>query len=215
MHRTTLALATTALLLSACATRDTQPSAAELDAQANATVRAAFRDQGIATTARLDQDKIQIECAKPQAPSAQVAEALMEAARATIKPPPDGRYWGDWKEGEKLAQNGRGMTWTDKSAEPASNGGNCYNCHQISPKEISFGTIGPSLAAYGKQRKVTGPDTPQGKAASEYVWAKLYNSHADSVCSLMPRFGAQGLLNAQQMQHLVALLLDPASPVNQ
>jgi sulfur-oxidizing protein SoxX len=33
---------------------------------------------------------------------------------------------------------------------PRANGGNCYNCHQIDKKEISFGTIGPSLYNYGK-----------------------------------------------------------------
>jgi sulfur-oxidizing protein SoxX len=77
----------------------------------------------------------------------------------TVKWPSDGKFLGDWKEGEKLAQSGRGMTWTDK-AETSANGGNCYNCHQIDKKEISFGTIGPSLYNYGKLRGVTDPNSP-------------------------------------------------------
>jgi hypothetical protein len=41
-----------------------------------------------------------------------------------------------------------------------ANGGNCYNCHQISKEEISFGTIGPSLYNYGKLRGVTTRTAP-------------------------------------------------------
>ena len=86
---------------------------------------------------------------------------LLSATGTDIKGAPSlsADILGDWREGEKLAQNGRGMTWTDKSAAPAANGGNCYNCHQISKAEISFGTIGPSLYNYGKTRGVTDPDS--------------------------------------------------------
>jgi hypothetical protein len=55
----------------------------------------------------------------------------IEARPGTVKWPTGGQYIGDWREGEKLAQNGRGMTWTDKSAAAKANGGSCYNCHQI------------------------------------------------------------------------------------
>ncbi len=44
----------------------------------------------------------------------------MAEARASVKWPAGGRYFGDWREGEKLAQNGRGMTWTDPSAATSS-----------------------------------------------------------------------------------------------
>lgn len=111
----------------------------------------------------------------------------------------DGKFIGDWQAGERLAQNGRGMTWTDPSAAPGSDGGNCYNCHQISKVEISFGTIGPSLYNYGKLRGVADPTN-----------AKAYNA-----CSGMPRFGHPGMLDEKQLQDIMALLLDPKSPVNQ
>ncbi|HZV94210.1 MAG TPA: sulfur oxidation c-type cytochrome SoxX, partial [Caldimonas sp.] len=34
-------------------------------------------------------------------------------------------------------------------------------------------------------------------------------------CSIMPRFGAAHILTTKQMQDIMALLLDPNSPVNQ
>ena len=124
-------------------------------------------------------------------------------------------YIGDWKEGEKLAQNGRGMTWTDASAATTANGGNCYNCHQLSKAEISYGTIGPSLYNYGKLRGVADPASAAAKPIVEYTWAKLYNAKAYNACSGMPRFGHAKMLDEAQLKHLMALLLDPKSPVNQ
>src|SRR5207247_2229039 len=63
---------------------------------------------------------------------------------------PEGSLMGDWKRGERIAQNGRGLQWTDKPGDAA--GGSCYNCHQLSPQEASFGTLGPSLRQFGKLR---------------------------------------------------------------
>jgi len=203
---------TAALLLAACATL---PSPAELDAQALAMMKASFRDQGIAKVDRLHQDLGQSACSGDKPPSDAVAKQVEQQAMATIKPPSDGRYLGDFKEGEKIAQNGRGMTWTDASTAPSSNGGNCYNCHQIDKKEISFGTIGPSLWNYGKLRGVSNPDDPAARPMLEYTWGKLWNSKAYSACSNMPRFGHAKLLDEQQIKHVMALLLDPKSPVNQ
>ena len=77
---------------------------------------------------------------------------------------------GDWKKGEALAQSGYGMRFTDYPAARAS-GGNCYACHQLTKKELSYGTLGPSLAEYGKLRDYKEADV---KAAYE----KIYNSHA-------------------------------------
>jgi sulfur-oxidizing protein SoxX len=106
------------------------------------------------------------------------------------------------------------MTWTDKSTEPSANGANCYNCHQITKAEISFGTIGPSLYQYGKLRGVSNPADPASLPIIQYTWGKLYNGWAYNACSNMPRFGHKGLLNEGQMRDVMALLLDPQSPVN-
>lgn len=192
----------------------TAPSSAELDAQAQAMVKASFRDQGIAKVDRLNQDLAQSACSIDGAPSEAVANQVMAQALATVRWPAGGQYIGDWREGEKLAQNGRGMTWTDASDKPAANGAQCYNCHQIDQKEISFGTIGPSLWNYGKLRGVKDIAAPESAAIVQYTWGKLYNAKAYNACSNMPRFGHMNLLDEQQMRHVMALLLDPRSPVN-
>ncbi len=205
-------LVAAAFVVAGCAS---VPSSAELDAQAQAMMRVSFRDQGIAKIDRIQQDLGQQACSSPTPPSPELAKRVEAEALATIKPPAGGKYLGDWREGEKLAQSGRGMTWTDASAAPSANGGNCYNCHQISKAEISFGTIGPSLYNYGKLRGVKDPADPASAAMLQYTWGKLYNSKAFAACSNMPRFGHAKLLDETQLQHLMALLLDPKSPVNQ
>jgi L-cysteine S-thiosulfotransferase len=180
-------------------------------------LKASFRDQGIAKVDRLQQDASNAECSKSEGKSLPEArgKAIEAANLATVKMPADGKFIGDWKEGEKLAQNGRGMTWSEPSAATSLNGGNCYNCHQVSKAEISFGTIGPSLYNYGKLRGVADPADPNAKPIVEYTWGKLYNAKAYNACSGMPRFGHAGLLDETQLKHLMALLLDPKSPVNQ
>ena len=200
------------LLIAGCAA---MPSASELDAQALAMIKGSFREQGIAKLDRLEQDLGQKACSSDQAPSEAVAKRVEAEALATIQWPSGGQYLGDWREGEKLAQNGRGMTWTDGSAAPSANGAQCYNCHQIAKHEISFGTIGPSLYHYGKLRGVTDVTDPASAAIVQYTWGKLWNSKAYAACSNMPRFGHAQLLNESQIRHLMALLLDPKSPVNQ
>jgi len=199
-------------LLAGCASA---PSAADLDQQALAMIKASFREQGIAKLDRIDQDLGQAACSSDKAPSSDLAKRIESESLKTIKWPAPGQYLGDWREGEKLAQNGRGMTWTDASAEPKGNGGSCYNCHQVNKEEISYGTIGPSLYNYGKLRGVKDAADPASAAIVQYTWGKMWNSKAYAACSNMPRFGHMGLLDESQIRHLMALLLDPKSPVNQ
>lgn len=180
-----------------------------------AMMKSSFRDQGIAKVDRLNQDLAQAACSSDKAPDEATAQRIMAEAKSTVKWPAGGRYIGEWKDGEKLAQSGRGMTWSDKSADPKANGGNCYNCHQLSKAEISFGTIGPSLYHYGKNRGVTSLNSPTLQPIAEYTWMKIYNPRTYSACSQMPRFGHAHLLNEEQMRDIMALLLDPKSPVNQ
>jgi len=201
-----------AAMVTGCAS---PPSPAELDQQAIAVIKASFRDQGIAKVDRLDQDIGQQACSAAAAPPPELAKRIEADALASIRWPTGGHYIGDWRVGEKLAQNGRGMTWTDASAAPMGNGASCYNCHQIDKKEISFGTIGPSLWNYGKQRGVKNVADPAAAPIVQYTWGKLWNSKAYAACSNMPRFGHMGLLDENQLRDLMALLLDPKSPVNQ
>src|SRR4029079_18287024 len=102
------------IVLAGCAA---PASAPDYDALLAEMLKASFRDQGIATVDRLKQDASNAECSKalgnglPEA----TAKAIEAANLKNVKMPADGRFIGDWKEGEKLAQNGRGMTWTDAS----------------------------------------------------------------------------------------------------
>jgi sulfur-oxidizing protein SoxB len=50
--------------------------------------------------------------------------------------------------------------------------------------------------------------------AAARTYGKVYNAQAYKACSNMPRFGHNGILTEQQIKDLVALLMDPASPVN-
>jgi sulfur-oxidizing protein SoxX len=208
----TLPVLAAALIAAGCAT---SPTPAELDAQAKQVVMRSFRDEGIAKTDRLSQDLAQQACSSEQPPDKATTERIEAEALATIRWPAAGQYLGDWRAGERLAQSGRGMTFTDTSTAPKDNGGNCYNCHQIDQKELSYGTIGPSLWNYGRIRGVADPASPASAEIVRYTWGKLWNARAYSACSTMPRFGAKHLLDEQQLRDLMALLLDPKSPVNQ
>ena len=147
------------------------------------------------------------ECTKHRnLPPEAIASAIVAREKATIVYPADGKFLGDWKKGERLAQSGYGMRFTDYP--PASeNGGNCYACHQLDKKELSYGTIGPSLLEYGKIRKFAGSE-------AKAVYERIYNPHAHIPCANMPRFGTNKVLTIEQMKDIVALLMDPESPVN-
>jgi len=214
MYRFKSLLSVAALLsMAGCALLQPGPNYAELVKQM---MDGSFRNEGIANTDRLTQDQANAACSEAQGanPPDAVVEAIQQAALKSVRMPSDGKFTGDWREGEKLAQNGRGMTWTDKTALPKDNGGNCLNCHQVTKEELSYGTLGPSLYHYGKDRGVLDPESPEARPIVEYTWTKIYNAKAYNACSGMPRFGHAGLLDEQQMKHLMALLLDPKSPVN-
>ena len=165
-----------------------------------------FHPRGQATMDRVVQDGVQRICTESDnRPPANIAKSL-EAEQTKAIQFPEGSLIGDWKQGEAIAQSGRGMTWNDKPGQAA--GGSCYNCHQLSPQEMSYGTVGPSLRGFGKTRG-TGVDMQR------YVYGKIYNAKAYNLCSNMPRLGASGTLTPQQIKDLVGLLLDPASPVNE
>ena len=190
---------------------------AELNALTDQVVKSSFRDEGYVKVERITAtDETNRLCSEADAVGKPLDEATAKRIEAinlkAIQWPADGKFLGDWKKGEAIAQSGRGLTWTDKATDV--NGGNCYNCHQITQEEISHGTIGPSLYHYGKIRGVTDPNSAAAKPIVEYTWGKIWNAKAYNACSNMPRAGHMGILNQEQVRHIVALLLDPQSPVN-
>lgn len=208
-NRTAIVAAALVVALGACsAMKESGPADAQAEKEAVALMQKDFKSHGQATLDRLKQDDVQTLCTKYSNGTSLPAEDAkrIEAAQlAAVKYPADGKFLGDWKAGEKIAQAGVGKQWTDDPKQPA--GGNCYACHELAPQELSFGTIGPSLRGYGKSRG-NSPDM------QKYTYAKIYNAEAFNACSTMPRFGHQGILTEQQIKDVVALLMDPDSPVN-
>ena len=183
------------------------PSDAEVTAKAAAALKSSFKEQGQAKLDRLDQDDTQNACSLPagKAVPKDVATRIERENLASIRWPADGKYVGDWKNGEKIAQEGRGKQFSDDPAGPV--GANCYACHQLTPQELAYGTIGPSLYKFGATRGYT-------DETRKYAWGKVFNPDAYAACSNMPRFGHNGILTDAQIRDVVALLVDPESPVN-
>jgi len=200
-----LAVTAAALIVVGCTSMST--SSGPTDAEVATVLKESFSPKSVAKLDRLEQSEMQKTCtafARSEVPK-DVAEGIQKAQLARVKYPSDGKFLGDFKTGEKIAQSGRGLQFSDN--EKTVSGGNCYACHQVSKQELAHGNIGPSLYNYGKLRGYT-------DETRKYTWAKIWNSHAFVACSNMPRFGDAGILTEQQIKDVMALLLDPNSPVN-
>ncbi len=204
-----MSLATAAVFCVSPALADTGQVSGTDDAAVLQVLQASFSERNEAKLDRLEQSDMQKLCSRAErtgvALTDEEQEKIRSAALARISFPADGQYLGDWHAGEKVAQSGRGMQFSDKPG--AARGGNCYACHQMSKAEISFGNMGPSLLHYGKLRG-------DAKEVLEYTWTRLQNPHAIEACSIMPRFGDAEILTEAQLKDVMALLFDPSSPVN-
>ncbi|MGP9821177.1 sulfur oxidation c-type cytochrome SoxX [Salinarimonas sp. NSM] len=193
-----------ASLSTAALAQDAAPSKAEVDA----VIEAAFPGIDAEWTARLTPDATMEQCNRfANLPPDDVFEEIRTRAAGTIVYPDDGVLMGSWENGETLAQSGYGMRFSDYPPRRET-GGNCYACHQLTPQEVSYGTLGPSLLGYGKLRDFS-------EEAVKATYEKIYDPHVALPCSMMPRFGTNGVLTIDQIRDIVALLMDPASPVNQ
>jgi sulfur-oxidizing protein SoxX len=205
-----LVLAAGMTTLSPAAFAQTSPAKATSAAVAPAVVdtylKSTFGKAPPEWQARIEPDETLKTCNlyRNDVPSAE-AEKIVNRELAKVVFPADGNLLGDWKEGAKIANNGRGGQFSDD--DKTVSGGNCYACHQMEREEVSFGTLGPSLTSYGKDRKYSPDDIKQ-------AYTKIYDSQAVQACSNMPRFGANKVLSEKQIKDLVAFLFDPASPVN-
>jgi sulfur-oxidizing protein SoxX len=187
----------------AAAQENATPDAARLTAVIQAAFPTAPADW---KTRLLPDDTLRLCSAYRGNPPADVSKQIQHAEKARIEYPPDGKLLGDWKAGEKIAQSGYGLRFTDYPPRQA-NGGNCYACHQLTVQELSYGTLGPSLLQYGKLRRFS-------EAATKAVYERIYDPEAALPCSNMPRFGANKVLTIEQIRDLVALVMSPDSPVN-
>lgn len=203
MKRTILTLA--ALLAFGSAAFAQQPAKVD-PAVLDAYIAGTWKSAPEAWKARVTQDETQRVCSvyRNNLPAAEF-EKVQKREAATIAFPADGNVLGDWKAGEQVAQIGVGGQFSDAPGTVA--GGNCYACHQMKKAELSYGTLGPSLLAYGKIRKF---DAAEAKQA----YAKIFNAQSVQPCSNMPRFGFHKFLTEQQIKDVTAYLMSPDSPVN-
>jgi sulfur-oxidizing protein SoxX len=184
-----------------------RPEASAAAASVDRAIKSSWTRAAPDWQARIVQDETQSVCSQYRnAPPRAVADSIVAREKASIEYPPDGKFMGDWKKGEKLAQSGYGGRFTDYPPR-AENGGNCYACHQLDKKELSFGTLGPSLLEYGRVRRYAA-------AEIKAVYERIYNPHAAIPCANMPRMGASKFLTLEQIKDLVAYVMSPESPVN-
>ncbi len=197
-------MAASMALLAACASFPDAESTRNLGEQM---VSAAYPGMPPSLTSRSRQDQSQMLCSRGNPSSATAAE-IISTERASIEYPASGKLMGDWKTGERLALDGVGMRVRGGRVEMVKeNGANCYACHALDPKEVNAGNMGPSLAGYGAQRG-------NSEAIVKDTYEKIYDAWAYFPCSNMPRMGHNGFLTPEQITHVVAYLVDPASPVN-
>jgi len=206
MHSSmTIALVTLGFAIATVAVAE--PSRFVNERQIQRTLRQAFPLQPEAWQTRLAPDSTMSTCVQwKNNPPKEIADNLKKYEAERINLPSDGQFLGDWRSGEKIAHSGYGMRFTDTDKE-RQNGGNCYACHELSPDEVSFGTLGVSLKRYGRLHKFD-------PATARAVYEKIFNSQAVVACSTMPRFGFNGILTIEQIKDVVAYLMHPDSPVN-
>lgn len=184
------------------------PENARLFPTADQTIANSWQNLTPEWQARLVQDETQKICSAARDRPSDAQSARIEAINKALPVvyPASGKLVGDWSKGEAIAQSGFGQRVDDDTQRP--NGGNCYACHQITQKELSYGTLGPPLLGYAKLRG-------QSPEIVKYTYDKIYNSQIFSACSNMPRLGQHKVLTPEQIADVVALLMDPKSPVNE
>ena len=197
-----IALASMTVASAAFAAETARPS----EALVNSYVEATFGKASPDWKARMILDETIADCNRHRSNvSAADAEKIQKRELAKVVFPTDGNVIGDWKAGYVVANEGRGGQFSDPPG--TISGGNCYACHQLDPKEVSYGTLGPSLTGYGKLREFKVAD-------AKATFLKIFDSQAVLACSNMPRFGTNKVLTEKQIKDLVAYLFDPESPVN-
>lgn len=93
------------VLLASCAMAPTSQAVDEATAQV---LKNSFREQGIARLDRLKLDASNQACSEAAGKplDEKLAKAIEEANLQTVKFPSDGKFIGNWREGEKLPRTG-------------------------------------------------------------------------------------------------------------
>ena len=178
-------------------------------ARADAAIKSAFPTAPADWQSRLVPDETMRQCsAHRNTPPKAVAEAIQQREKATIVYPPDGKFVGDWKKGEAIAQSGYGLRFTDYPPRSA-NGGNCYACHQMTKQEVSYGTLGPSLLALRQDCAISARPTPRRPTRRSTIRRRRFRARN------MPRFGTNKVLTIEQIKDAGGAADEPGQPGQQ
>src|SRR5713101_6829866 len=114
MTMRTFTLALGALLIAAGPPAAAQQKRDVDPARVGAAIKSAFPTAPADWQQRLTPDETMKQCsAYDNSPPKAVFEAIQAREKATIHYPADGKFLGDWKKGEALAQSGFGLRFTD------------------------------------------------------------------------------------------------------
>src|SRR6187402_537744 len=92
-------------------------------AKVDADIAKAFSAAPAEWKPRLEQDESMKECSiHENSPPKAMAEGIQKREKAKIEYPADGKLMGDWQSGEKLAQSGYGLRFTDYPARNPNGG---------------------------------------------------------------------------------------------
>ena len=137
--------------------------------EVQAVLKRDFHARGQATMDRLVQDGVQRVCnLTPTTARRATSRRQLEADQMTTIAFPAGNLIGDWKNGERIAQSGRGLQWTDDAGRIAG-GGSCYDCHQLAPQESSLRHDRPEPARVrqdARQRPRDAEATPTARSTT-------------------------------------------------
>ena len=187
----------------------TAPSDAETSAKAAQVLKASFKARGQAGIDRLDQDETQKTCTEyaGKAPPKDVAEKIEKINLASIKWPADGKLHGRLEE-RREDRAGRAAA----SSSPTIPTG---------PGRRQLLRVPPARAAGSLVRHDRPAAVPvrqdarlQRRHRASTPTARSGTPRRTARARYMPRFGHSKILTEAQIKDLVALLMDPDSPVN-
>jgi L-cysteine S-thiosulfotransferase len=182
-----------------CATAPPSPRPPN-STQALAMMKASFRDQGIAKVDRIQQDLGQSPARRTSRPARPWPSRSMAEAWPASSGPPAASTSATGARARSLAQNGRGMTWTDTSTAPRPTAA----VLQLPPDQQGRDLLRhhrPQPVQLRQEPRREDVRRPAAQPIVEYTWGKLWNSKAYNACSNMPRFGHAGLLTRADPRH--------------
>ena len=171
-------------------------------------LKASFKARGQAGMDRLDQDETQKMCTEyaGKALPKDVAEKIEKINLASIKWPADGKLMGDWKQRRagsrrRAAASNGPTTRRDRSAATATRATSWRRRRCRTARSARRCTSSARSAA----TTTRSASTPTARSGTPTPTPRARN---------MPRFGHSQILTEAQVKDLVALLMDPESPVN-